>query len=100
MVPPEVCSKCASQAEVNESKGDGSRTKAVLLLDNYLAHPNEEKLISADGKVIAKFLPSNVPSLIQLMEQVLLESIKRWYWKRFLKIMFYEDGTAHKSSTS
>ena len=35
----------------------GREPKAVLLLDNCSAHSDEEELISADGKVIVKFLP-------------------------------------------
>lgn len=29
--------------------------KALLLLDNCSAHPNEEELVSADGKLISNF---------------------------------------------
>ena len=59
--------------------------RAVLLLDNCSAHPNEEQLISKDGKVIAKFLPPNVTSLIQPMDQGVLVSIKRCYRKKILE---------------
>ena len=57
----------------------GLEPKDVLMLDNCCAHPNEEKFVSADGKVIAKFLPPNVTSLIQPMDQGVLESIKCRY---------------------
>ena len=30
--------------------------RAVLILDNCSAHPSEEELVSADGKIMAKFL--------------------------------------------
>ena len=63
----------------------GLEPKGVLLLDNSSAHPDEEELISADGKVIAKFLPPNVTSLIQPMDQGVLESIKRRYRKKILE---------------
>ncbi len=33
----------------------GVEPKAILVLDNCSAHPNEEDLVSSDGKVIAKF---------------------------------------------
>ena len=51
--------------------------KAILFIDNCAAHPGEEKLISDDGKIIAKFFPPNVTSLIQPMDQGILESLKR-----------------------
>ena len=49
------------------------------------AHPCEETLVSDDGKIYAKFLPANVTSLIQPMDQGVLESMKRIYRKAILK---------------
>lgn len=74
----------------------GLEPKAVLLLNNCSAHPDEEELISADSKVIAKFLPPNVTSLIQPMDQGVLESIKHRYWKKILEelVLRDEDGTS------
>ncbi|XP_062523895.1 jerky protein homolog-like [Corticium candelabrum] len=69
----------------------GLDDKAVLLLDNCSAHPNEEDLISADGKVIAKFLPPNVTSLIQPMDQGVLVSIKRRYRKKMLQDLILQN---------
>lgn len=63
----------------------GLDDRAVLLLDNCSAHPNEEDLTSSDGKVVAKFLPPNVTSLIQPMDQGVLESVKRRYKKKILE---------------
>ena len=51
--------------------------KALLLLDNCSAHPDEESLVSADGLVTAKFLPSNLTAMIQPMDQGVLESQKK-----------------------
>lgn len=48
--------------------------KAVLVLDNCSAHPDPKKLKSSDGKIYAKFLPPNVTSLIQLMDQGIVQS--------------------------
>ena len=42
----------------------GIQPKALLLLDNCAAHPDESELISDDGLIVAKFLPPNVISLI------------------------------------
>ena len=63
----------------------GCELTAVLLLDNCSAHTDEEELISADGKVIAKFLPPNVTSLIQPMDKGVLESLKRYYHRKILE---------------
>ena len=56
-----------------------------MFLDNCAAHPSEKELVSDDGKIIAKFLPPNVTALIQPMDQGVLESIKRVYWKSILR---------------
>lgn len=74
--------------------------QGVLLLDNCSAHPNEEELVSTDGKVIAKFLPPNVNSLIQPMDQSVLSQSNAGIGRRFLKNLFYEMKTVHPSSTS
>jgi len=57
-------------------KKDGLPPKAVLHLDNCLAHPDEEELVSSDKKVVAKFLSPNETALIQPMDQGVLSSIK------------------------
>ena len=63
----------------------GQECKAVLVLDNCSAHPDESELVSDDGKIIAKFLPANVTSLIQPMDQGVIETFKRSYKKKLLR---------------
>ena len=63
----------------------GVETKAILILDNCAAHPDEDDLISADGKIRAAFLPASVTSLIQPMDQGVLEALKRIYRKQLLR---------------
>ena len=65
--------------------------RAVLLLDNCSAHPNGEDLISNDGKVVGKFLPPNVTSLIRPMDQGVLVSIKRNYRHKLLEELVLND---------
>ena len=65
--------------------------QAVLLLDNCSAHPDEEELVSDDGKIYAHFLPPNVTSLIQPMDQGVLEAIKKRYKKKLLRRLIIED---------
>ena len=64
----------------------GVEPKAVLLLDNCSAHPDESELVSSGGKIIAKYLPPNVTSLIQPMDQGVLESLK-WIYKRKIYVI-------------
>ena len=63
----------------------GQEERAILFLDNCSAHPSEDELMSADGKITAKFLPPNVTALLQPMDQGVLESIKRVYRKSILR---------------
>ena len=58
--------------------------KALLILDNCSAHPDEELLVSKDKLVKAMFLPPNVTSLIQPMDQGVLECLKRHYKRSLL----------------
>ena len=68
--------------------------KAVLLLDNAPAHPGSSKLSSKDGKIKVMFLPPNTTSLIQPMDQGVIESAKRQYRNIFLQqcLVVTEDG--------
>jgi hypothetical protein len=69
----------------------GVEPKAVLILDNCSAHLDESELVSKDRKVIAKYLPPNVTSLIQPMDKGVLESLKRRYRRKILEEMIFRD---------
>ena len=56
-----------------------------MFLDNCSARPSEDELVSADGKITAKFLPPNVTVLVKPMDQGVLESIFRVYRKSISK---------------
>ena len=62
----------------------GDDCEAVLLLDNCAAHPDVEELVSESGRIAAKFLPPNVTSLIQPMDQGVLVALKRIYKKKLV----------------
>ena len=67
--------------------------KALLILDNCSAHPSEELLVSLDGLVAAAYLPPNVTSLVQPMDQCVLECMKKAYRKSLLRdILLSQDG--------
>lgn len=64
--------------------------KAVLVLDNAPSHP-EENLQSDDGNITCYFLPANTTSLIQPMDQSVIETLKRRYRKKFMQELLSED---------
>lgn len=66
-------------------KSLGEEPKAVLILDNCSAHPEAEDLVSTDGAIYAKFLPANVTSLIQPMDQGVIQTVKKKYRKKLLQ---------------
>lgn len=57
--------------------------KAILILDNSATHPVDVECEGAPGIKLV-FLPSNVTSLIQPMDQGVIESFKRRYRRKFL----------------
>ena len=71
--------------------------KILLLLDNAPAHPSISTLQSSDGKVITKFLPPNTTSLIQPMDQGILEAMKRRYKKSLLRFLLVQNDCSSKS---
>ncbi|XP_065892463.1 tigger transposable element-derived protein 2-like [Dysidea avara] len=73
-------------------KKEGIAPRAMLLLDNCSAHPDEEELVSNDKKVVAKFLPPNVTAFIQPMDQGVLSSIKRRYRRKILEDLVLQDA--------
>ena len=69
----------------NKLSSLGENPTALLLLDNCSAHLDEEELISDDGEISTKFLPPNVTSLIQPMDQGVLQTLKKRYKKTLLR---------------
>ena len=70
--------------------------QALLLLDNVPSHSFARMLLSADGKVKCLFLPPNVTSLIQPMDQDVIENIKGRYKKHLLRKLLL-GSTEHDS---
>ena len=67
--------------------------KALLLMDNAPSHPSIQLLQSQDGNIKCLFLPPNTTSLIQPMDQGVLESTKRRYRKELLRKLLLADTT-------
>ncbi|XP_008183146.1 jerky protein homolog-like [Acyrthosiphon pisum] len=67
--------------------------KVLLLLENAPTHPSAEvlNLIDPDYKVM--FFPPNVTSLIQPMDQRVIEKFKRMYRKQMLRRLLLNEGT-------
>lgn len=78
---------------VPECKGylieKGLPSKAILTMDNASSHPSAEEL-ECDG-IRALFLPPNVTSLIQPMDQGVLECLKKKYRRRLLQSILHSD---------
>ena len=65
--------------------------KALLFMDNVPSHPSIQLLQSQDGNIKCLFLPPNT-SLIQPMDQGVLESTKRRYRKELLRKLLLADN--------
>uniref|UniRef100_A0A8C4RMN9 HTH CENPB-type domain-containing protein n=1 Tax=Erpetoichthys calabaricus TaxID=27687 RepID=A0A8C4RMN9_ERPCA len=66
--------------------------RAVLLLDNAPSHPSENVLKTSDDQIFVAYLPPNVTSLMQPMNQGILEAFKHRYRKSLLCSVLEEDG--------
>ena len=64
----------------NKNRKNFDKKRTILFLDNCSAHPNDE-LLSADGKITAKFLLPNVTAMYKGVH----ESIKRVNKKQILR---------------
>ncbi len=73
---------------------NGIEYKILLLLDNAPAHPSAESLQSSDGKVTPMFLPANTTSILQPMDQGVLEALKKRYKKRLLRHLIFENESS------
>ena len=58
--------------------------RALLLLDNAPAHPDAEKLVSADGRRRTMFLPPNTISILQPIDLRVIVSCKWFYQWQYL----------------
>ncbi|XP_050304065.1 jerky protein homolog-like [Anthonomus grandis grandis] len=58
--------------------------KAMLLLDNAASHPPAEQLRSDDGSIFTVYMPPNVTSLIQPLDQNAIRLTKLFYRKNLL----------------
>uniref|UniRef100_A0A7M4DWB0 DDE-1 domain-containing protein n=1 Tax=Crocodylus porosus TaxID=8502 RepID=A0A7M4DWB0_CROPO len=71
--------------------GKPEDSKSILLLDSCQAHPPECELVSGNSFTI--FLPPDVTSLIQPMDQVIIQNMKCYYRRDFLRQLMNQEGT-------
>lgn len=69
----------------------GKEGNVLLLLDNAPTHPSAELLERENGKFKVQFLPPNVTSLLQPMDQSVIETLKRLYRKQLLRRLLSVD---------
>lgn len=75
-----------------KKKGLPEDSKVVLLLDNCKAHPPAEEL--SVGNIFVVYLPPNVTSLIQPMDQGVIQNFKVNYRRSFMrKLINYDEGS-------
>lgn len=77
----------------NASREKGLPERALLVLDNAPAHPDIECLTSTDGLITCLYLPPNTTSVIQPMDQGVLENIKCRYKRDLLLRLLNQDET-------
>ena len=70
------CQKCLKEL--------GLPPKSLLFQDNAPSHPNINSVISNDGLISCLYLPPNNTSLIQLMDQGVLQTLERLYERDLL----------------
>lgn len=68
-------------------RGVSEDSRVVLLLDNCSAHPPASELVSAN--IFAEYLSPNVTSLIQPMDQGVIQNFKCFYRKSHLCKTFW-----------
>lgn len=68
-----------------EQERTGRKGKVLLLLDNAPSHPPAQSFVREDGYFTVKYLPPNVTSIIQPMDQSVISSLKRLYRQSVLR---------------
>ena len=64
-----------------------------MFIDNAPTHPSSEVLQTTDGNIECNFLPANTTSVLQPMDQGVLENLKRRYKCALLeKLLLALDG--------
>jgi len=71
--------------------------KALLVVDNAPGHDTGEELTSKNGQIKVMFLPPNCTTLLQPMDQNIIENIKSKFKKKTLLHIVSRDGDISKT---
>lgn len=74
--------------------------KIILFLDNCSAHPHQDELNNISGTVRTEYLPPHTTSLIQPMDQGIIETAKRIYRHRIVATLISKAGLPFKERLS
>lgn len=75
----------------------GKKGKVLLFIDNAPTHPSLELLVREEGEFKCLFLPPNVTSLLQPMDQGVIECTKRLYRQQLLrKLLLAEENNEER----
>ncbi|XP_050705146.1 tigger transposable element-derived protein 7-like [Eriocheir sinensis] len=85
--------------QITELKTTPHNVKALILLDNAPAHPAKEDLVSRDGRIRCMFLPANTTSIIQPMDQGVIQAVKMRYRRHFMQEILCVTLTGEEGDT-
>nr|XP_006114656.1 jerky protein-like [Pelodiscus sinensis]XP_006114657.1 jerky protein-like [Pelodiscus sinensis]XP_025036178.1 jerky protein-like [Pelodiscus sinensis] len=77
-----------------KERGLAEDTKVILVLDDSQARPSEAELVS--GNIFTIFLPANVTSLIQPMDQGITQNLKALYRREFTRELLNFEGAVQE----
>ena len=69
----------------------GKKGNVLLLIDNAPTHPSVDLLERRNGRFKVLFMPANITSLLQPMDQSIIECIKRHYRRQLLRKLLLAD---------
>lgn len=79
------------QVKAYQASQDRSGERVILILDNAPTHPKASTLEREDGQFIVIFLPPNVTSVQQPMDQNVIANLKARYRKHLLRNLVQRD---------
>ena len=74
-----------------KTRGKPENSKVILLIDNCRAHPSNSEI--CHGNISTMFLPPDVTSLIQLIDQGIIQNLKMIYLKNFMRELVNAEGS-------
>ncbi|XP_068094973.1 jerky protein homolog [Hyperolius riggenbachi] len=85
------CSFVPSVKENLQNQAIPEDSKVLLLLDGSRTNPPAEELV--DGNIFVRYLPSHLTSLVQPMDQGVIQNLQMFYRRDFMRKMINADDT-------